>query len=460
MPDLTADFNMVTSFFGGLFRLFTGNTADAGNGGGSSIFSGFENFLKLLFSWFEPSQQTPTDNNPAQVASSDSPASVDFPWFNGIHPSKMGTLKDEFSATTQTQAVLQREQQALMSLGYNIGGKTADGVFNASTQHALQEFSNDHGGVKLGDMPGKLDASVAQAQKDVKSSASVAQINLQQAYAMRLASQNSNVSFESILKLSAAERTFEPGIMTTQKGRQPGLIQMSPASWLNTVAEYGSKYGLDSLVSQMQVRRDANGHVVSTTVANPQVKQQILDLRNNMRLSALLGVDYAKHNPVQLDVAHSYEGENEVSNQSSLSRFFGKAGNIACDPSQTPWCAAFANSALGASGHAEVNGNRLWAPDFQNYGTQVSADKVKSGDVVVFSWGHVALVDKVYTDSNGRRMFSYIGGNQSNAVNDHTMSVNDSRASFREPPPNEFAVAEARENALARRPPQNNTPSL
>ncbi|MBY3038938.1 TIGR02594 family protein [Rhizobium laguerreae] len=102
---------------------------------------------------------------------------------------------------------------------------------------------------------------------------------------------------------------------------------------------------------------------------------------------------------------HMREGRDS----GALSSFIKRATGLNVDPSVTPWCAAFANSILGAMG---IKGTgSLSARSFLNFG--MATDNPQPGDIVVLDRGgagkgHVGFFQGY--DANGRILV--LGGNQ------------------------------------------------
>lgn len=116
-----------------------------------------------------------------------------------------------------------------------------------------------------------------------------------------------------------------------------------------------------------------------------------------------------------LQIAKKFQGLTEEGDANTLASFIRKAGGANIDPRVTPWCAAFVNSVLGASG--EKGSGSLAARSFLNWGQ--AADTPSRGDVVVFErgpqHGHVGFY--VGTEvKNGETYIKVLGGNQGNSV--------------------------------------------
>ncbi|MGV2346143.1 MAG UNVERIFIED_CONTAM: TIGR02594 family protein [Methylobacterium ajmalii] len=131
-------------------------------------------------------------------------------------------------------------------------------------------------------------------------------------------------------------------------------------------------------------------------------------------------------------VARKFEGfsENDPQQRQALTAFLSKAAGKEIDPQKIPWCAAFVDAVLDASGKPKRGS--LMAVDFLDYGT--ATEKPTKGDVVVFksmaagSSGHVGFVVGIEGDR-----VRYIAGNDDNKVQEDTLPLS-KVAGFRHPP--------------------------
>jgi uncharacterized protein (TIGR02594 family) len=97
--------------------------------------------------------------------------------------------------------------------------------------------------------------------------------------------------------------------------------------------------------------------------------------------------------------------ERNPKHREFLKQYFDTYIGKPVDPVRTPWCAAYVDAVLGASGLPILNS--LWARDFLKYGKSVE-DPVQ-GDIAVFSrkknYGHVgfyiAMTDNYVQIFNG-----------------------------------------------------------
>lgn len=135
--------------------------------------------------------------------------------------------------------------------------------------------------------------------------------------------------------------------------------------------------------------------------------------------------------------------ERDPGGRAALKGFLKQYAGTDIDPATVPWCAAFVNGIMGASGRKGTGSLR--ALDFLNYGT--ATDQPGSGDIVVFDWGdgsgHAGIVQG-FEEKNGKRYVRVLGGNQGgtdDAGNKVRGTVSsslfklDDVAGYRKPPP-------------------------
>lgn len=119
------------------------------------------------------------------------------------------------------------------------------------------------------------------------------------------------------------------------------------------------------------------------------------------------------------NVAASYMGLGRQNHPEALQGFFKKSLGQYVNIQNTPWCAAYANSVLQATGHGHAQ-NVMQAKSLLNYGTPTNAPS--KGDVVVFNdltgrndpaHGHAGFFNGF--TQNGK-MVSTLGGNEDGKV--------------------------------------------
>ncbi|MEZ0226867.1 MAG: CHAP domain-containing protein [Alphaproteobacteria bacterium] len=337
---------------------------------------------------------------------------------------------------------LLKQQQQFMKLGFDVGLKGADGVNGPLTIAAQKEFMHMYSITDPAQLQAKIDAVLKQAE-DLKTRAQRAvdayngvhpkttkaadgtettadpnspstKVTTAQAFGMLVASERTKVKVDHLLEVAIAERAFEPG--KPNRNRSPGLYQMTDGQWLTTVARHGAAHGLADLVKHMDVKKDKQGNISSVTIQDPLIRQYILNLRKDPRVSAMMTGEHCKEYPVYLDVAQCYLGETKNTDFADINRFLKREG-FDVDVRNTSWCAAFVNSVLEGVG---IDGNdKLNARSFlDGYGTKVAQKDVQAGDIVVIprgteAWqGHVAMVLDKYQAPNGQWRVHVIGGNQ------------------------------------------------
>ena len=106
--------------------------------------------------------------------------------------------------------------------------------------------------------------------------------------------------------------------------------------------------------------------------------------------------------------------ENVKADRESLSDYFKEHLGIDLNPKRTPWCAAYVDSVLAASGCDPLNS--LWARDFYKYGTKTKQPEF--GDIVVMTRGkingHVAFY--VQEHPKDRSVITVLNGNAKGKV--------------------------------------------
>ena len=121
-----------------------------------------------------------------------------------------------------------------------------------------------------------------------------------------------------------------------------------------------------------------------------------------------------------MDVARSFVGKHEVEHAAAIGAFIVRMTGHKLDVRETPWCAAFVNAVLRASGFDGTKS--LQARSFLEFGTETQVPR--PGDIAVFSRGdpngragHVGF----YVSEIKRNEQIYIlivGGNQMDAVSE------------------------------------------
>ncbi|NBN77288.1 transglycosylase SLT domain-containing protein [Microvirga tunisiensis] len=100
--------------------------------------------------------------------------------------------------------------------------------------------------------------------------------------AFQTASTSTGTSFDYLVKTAARESSFQPAAQASAS-TATGLFQFVEQTWLETVKESGAQHGLEAYAAQIE--RTASGRYA---VADPQMRQEILDLRKNPEISSLM----------------------------------------------------------------------------------------------------------------------------------------------------------------------------
>jgi hypothetical protein len=118
---------------------------------------------------------------------------------------------------------------------------------------------------------------------------------------IKRASRAANVDFGYMMAQAAQESSFQPDAKASTSSAT-GLFQFIDSTWLNSVKQYGGKYGLGQYADQ--ITTDASGH---PHVADPAVKQQILDLRKDPKVSSDIAAEFARANKDQVEKALGHQ---------------------------------------------------------------------------------------------------------------------------------------------------------
>jgi hypothetical protein len=114
---------------------------------------------------------------------------------------------------------------------------------------------------------------------------------------IRQASQSTHTDFGYLMAQAAQESGFQSGAKATTSSAT-GLFQFVDSTWLDMVRQHGAKHGIGQLADQ--VTCDATGR---PHVADPAVRQSILALRKDPRISAALAGEFAQDNKAEVERA-------------------------------------------------------------------------------------------------------------------------------------------------------------
>ncbi len=129
--------------------------------------------------------------------------------------------------------------------------------------------------------------------------------------AIQVASARTGVAFDYLLSQARIESSFNPNARA-RTSSATGLYQFIEQTWLSTVKQHGAEHGLGW--ASDAIRRGANGRYY---VADPGMRQAILDLRRQPEAASAMAAEFASDNgrylearlgraaePVDLYLAH------------------------------------------------------------------------------------------------------------------------------------------------------------
>ena len=108
--------------------------------------------------------------------------------------------------------------------------------------------------------------------------------------AVREASSRTGVDFGYMLAKAATESAFQPDARAATSNAT-GLYQFINSTWLSMVRNHGHDYGLGHYADRISI-----GPGGRPSVADPALRREILDLRYDPRLNALMAAEYALEN--------------------------------------------------------------------------------------------------------------------------------------------------------------------
>lgn len=135
--------------------------------------------------------------------------------------------------------------------------------------------------------------------------------------AIQRASSRTGVDFSYLMVKAAQESGFDPDAKAATSSAT-GLYQFIDRTWLEMVEKHGAKHGLAQYADA--VTRGTDGRPV---VADPELRREILDLRKDPAVSAVLAAEFARDNQRYLEGAVGGEiGATEL----YMAHFLGAGG--------------------------------------------------------------------------------------------------------------------------------------
>lgn len=109
------------------------------------------------------------------------------------------------------------------------------------------------------------------------------------------ASANTGVDFSFLMAQAAKESGFNPDAKAKTSSAS-GLYQFVEQTWLSVVRKHGAEYGLGDMASKIKIADD--GKLV---VADRALRKEILDLRRDPEIAAVMAAEHAADNGARLD---------------------------------------------------------------------------------------------------------------------------------------------------------------
>lgn len=136
---------------------------------------------------------------------------------------------------------------------------------------------------------------------------------------IRDAAETTGVPFDFLLAQANQESRMNPNAKSTRSSAM-GLFQFTAGTWMEMVKKHGAEHGLDKYADA--ITRGSDGR---WTVKDKDLKKEILDLRRDPKLSALMAGEYAKDNE---QVLESKLGRQVSTHDLYLAHFLGAGGAL------------------------------------------------------------------------------------------------------------------------------------
>ncbi len=112
---------------------------------------------------------------------------------------------------------------------------------------------------------------------------------------IRQASQSTHTDFGYLMAQAAQESGFQSDVKASTSSAT-GLFQFIDSTWLDMVRQHGAKHGIARLAEQVTCDAAGRPHVV-----DPAVRESILALRKDPRISAALAGEFAHDNKAEVE---------------------------------------------------------------------------------------------------------------------------------------------------------------
>lgn len=133
------------------------------------------------------------------------------------------------------------------------------------------------------------------------------------------AAEATGVPFEFLLAQANQESRLDPNARNRRSSAQ-GLFQFTTGTWLDMVKRHGAAHGLGDYAEMIVKGPDGR-----LTIDDKDLKKDVLDLRRDPRLSAIMAAEYAKDNEKVLEAKL---GRQVSTHDLYLAHFLGAGGAI------------------------------------------------------------------------------------------------------------------------------------
>lgn len=113
--------------------------------------------------------------------------------------------------------------------------------------------------------------------------------------AIRQASARTGVDFSYLMEKAAVESSFRTDLKASTSSAT-GLYQFIDSTWLNTLKQHGAANGLGQYAKAIETRADGRAYV-----ADPAARQEIMELRKDPKVSALMAAEFTRDNKEYLE---------------------------------------------------------------------------------------------------------------------------------------------------------------
>ena len=241
--------------------------------------------------------------------------------------------------------------------------------------------------------------------------------------ALKEASRKTNVDFSYLVAKAAQESGFKADAEAPTSSAT-GLFQFIDSTWLDMVRDHGSKYGLGHLAAKI-----SSGPGGAPEVGDAAARREILNLRTDPRLNALMAGEFANENRQHLE---SRLGRPVGPTELYLAHFLGAgaAGKFLSTMETRPTVAAadLFPAAAGANRTVFFEGGRpKTLKDVYDWVSAKMSDGMRlAGDAGPVGWGFANISDSAFRpgavapdDGGGQELVSkgspgaLFGGNSS-----------------------------------------------